>query len=167
MVTGYFIIIFSKNSVFSAEHIDITKKEFTKNIHYLDDAVPPGEYVVITCDVGRPETLKIGLTKIEYRNVTVIKSIQLRDLYYVHEEVPVNTMVTLMPYNDNTKILYADTIKIIREKGFGPWWDNAPREVKAVLEVTHTNEHLSKRNQNQVNVTSNDLSASKKMEIDA
>ena len=130
MITGYFIVVFSENSVFSADHLDIPKKKFTKNIHYPVDGVPPGEYVVVTCDVGRPEVNKIGITKIEARKVTVTKPLELRDLHYIHEEVPIETKTTPMPYNNLTKRLYEDTIKIIREKGFGPWWDNAPREVK-------------------------------------
>lgn len=137
MITGYFIVVFSKNSVFSSEHIDIAKKQFAKNRHYGE--VPSGEYVVVTCEVGRPEEYKIGITKIEARKVTVTKSLELLDLYYIHEEVPMATKATLMPYDGLTKHIYEDTIKIVREEGFGPWWDNAPREVKDALQVKKIN----------------------------
>ena len=131
---SYFIVVFSADNVIEA------KQHVEYGDYSLSTKIPSGEYVVVNCEVGRPQANWIGITKVEAINATVSATVELRDLCFLHGGTPPsNVLATPISTGDLTAHQRKATIGVI-EDGYRSWWDNAPREVKAALEVAFTRE---------------------------
>lgn len=129
----------SESSVIKARVVDYGGSQYSYNDGGLDAEIPSGDYFVINCEVGRPRENLIGITKVEARKATLSETVQFRDLCFLHEGTPSNILATPISTNDLTAHQCKATIGVIQE-GYRAWLNNAPREVKAALQVAFTKE---------------------------
>jgi len=135
----HFVIVFSEDRVIEAARVEYQGKQYSYNDYSLSAEIPSGEYCVVNCEVGHVGYY-IAITKVESRKATFSEAVQFRDLCFLHESIPNKILANLIPTSDLTGHQCKAIIKTIQEMGFGPWWDNAPKEVKAALGATFAKE---------------------------